>query len=108
MPYLTCIGPGGTRTPTVSGLKSRAYHIYRRGTHVHCWWGPVTVDRRGRAGMRLLGTAPWQGLIRKFRSETSAGDFLSQRVWDLLSVEEGYQECPQGVRIRYRKGFRRR
>lgn len=92
----------------MSGLKSRGYHIYRRGTRVHCWWGPVTVDRRGRAGMQLRGTAAWQGQIEKFRTETRARDFLSQRVWDLVSVEEGYQECSQGVRIRYRRGFRRR
>ncbi len=92
MPYLSQIGSIPQNT---TGIGSRGYHVYRRGTRVRVVWGPVDVIR-GRS-VRLAWSQTTMHKDYRCRSVPAAKATLLAIVDDRL--REGYTRLMPGARI---------
>jgi hypothetical protein len=105
MPYLTCLGTAGTSSRTKSGIKSRGYHVYRRGTAVHTWWGPIDTNRTQLLSYK--GSRKWLGKTFYYRSEKKAREMLCKILAERLSTRGGYTLLRR-MRIPYKKSLHKR
>lgn len=78
-----------------SGIGSRGFHIYRRGSHVFTVWGPVEVRR-----LRLFFWAQTTQFKSYRCSSTAAAIRKRKALIEERSEKRGYSRLPTGVRIR--------
>jgi hypothetical protein len=104
MPYYTCQGTRGA-PDTISGYKSRGYHLYRRGCVVFQWWGPIIAIHKGRGGISIEGVRHWSGRQNSFASVVTAKAYLEYKIEERLSEWKGYDELLNGKKIRYVRGM---
>lgn len=81
-----------------SGVGSRGYHVFRRGTVVIIDWGGVEVLRN----RRFHWISEPQGMTYRRRSVENAKALLLEIVQD--QIGQGYSRLPVGVRILPRRG----
>lgn len=104
MPYLT---RAGANVGNLSGLESRGYHVYRRGTRVRVVWGPIDFPRTRTVSVVWTRATLYKDYRRS--SPKAAVALLRQIV--RKRVDEGYSKLPAGCRItpaRYGSGVTRR
>jgi hypothetical protein len=92
MPYLVQIG---SIPENKTGVGSRGYHVYRRGTRVRVVWGPVGTMRGRSVKMVWERTTIHKDYRRS--SERAAIALVKEIVAERL--REGYSLLPVGARI---------
>ncbi len=92
MPYFVQIG---LIPENKTGVGSRGYHVYRRGTRVRVVWGPVGTVR-GRT-VKMVWERTTVHTDYRCRSERAA----IAKLQDIVSsrIREGYSRLPVGARI---------
>lgn len=97
MPYLTLIGPQGVARSNLSGVASKGYWVFRRGSCVVTRWGRVHIDPSHAYVVRWHGV--WQEKTFRLRTVTAARRRIAKILHDFQLSGHGYQLMPRGVRI---------
>jgi hypothetical protein len=106
MPYFTNIGPGGSNKQNPSGIGSRGYWIFRRGTDVYTRWGAVTIVGRRPYKLQWAHGWCWERRIR-CASVEAAMAIAAEAIRQRQLPTNGYVVMKQGRKIHGRPAFRR-
>lgn len=98
MPYLTFIGPHTSARDNPSGIASRGYWVFRRGTNVVTRWGAVEIIRGRRYAVRWRHG--WREKVHRRKSITAAMQLLAELLYDFQRPSHGYKLMRRGSRIR--------